>query len=120
MIKHKKPPVSQTPTFVAQVLTECYGHTGAAAAKLKMTPATVRNYIKRYPECKDAWEDAVKDIVVQAEENLYEFVLNGDRTATLFVLKTLARQKYSEQQPVAECGVEESIDFVVDAGTNNG
>lgn len=118
MSNAKKPPVSHPPAFVAQVLSECFGNTKAAAHKLKMTVPTVRNYIKKYPECKEAWEDAVSDIVGQAEQNLYEFVLEGDRTATLFVLKTLARQKYSEQQPNMENGTEEAIEFELDEGTN--
>lgn len=90
-----KPPVSHPPSFVAQIILECHGHTRLAAHKLKMTPATVRNYIKKYPECKDAWEEAVSDIVGQAEANLYEFVMDGDKPATFFVLKTLAKAKYN-------------------------
>jgi len=118
MSKMKKPPVSHTPTYVAQVITECFGHTRTAANKLKMSQGTVRNYINKYPECKEAWEDAVSDIVGQAEQNLYEFVVDGDRTATLFVLKTLARNKYSEQQTNMDNGTEEPIEFELDEGNN--
>lgn len=109
--KIRKPPVSHTPEFVAQVIVESYGNTGIAANKLKMTPATVRNYIKKYPVCKDAWEEAVSDIVGQAEQNLYELVMERDRQATFFVLKTLAKHKYSEGQ-VQQTAVEEPLEFV--------
>lgn len=116
--KVKKPPVSHTPEYVAQVLVECFGNTGAAAHKLKMTSATIRNYIKRYPVCKEAWEEAVSDIVGQAEQNLYEFVMERDKQATFFVLKTLAKQKYSESQPI-QTQPEEQLDFVL-KGADNG
>lgn len=112
-MKPRKPPVSHPPTFVAQIITECLGHTGNAAIKLKMTPASVRSYIHKYPVCKDAYEDALTDIVGHAEQNLYEFVLDGDRTATLFVLKTLARAKYSEQQQ-PQYDSPEPINFEID------
>ena len=114
--KIRKPPVSHTPEYVAQVIVESYGNTGIAANKLKMTPATVRNYIKKYPVCKDAWEEAVSDIVGQAEQNLYEFVMERDKAATFFVLKTLAKNKYSEGQ-VQQAVQEEPLEF---AEINNG
>lgn len=109
--KIKKPPVSHTPEYVAQVIVESFGNTAIAAQKLKMTTPTVRNYIRKYPVCKDAWEEAVADIVGQAEQNLYEFVMDGDRQATFFVLKTLAKNKYSEGQ-VQQTAVEEPLEFV--------
>lgn len=109
--KIRKPPVSHTPEYVAQVIVESYGNTGIAANKLKMTPATVRNYIKKYPVCKEAWEEAVSDIVGQAEQNLYEFVMERDKAATFFVLKTLAKNKYSEGQ-VQQAVQEEPLEFV--------
>lgn len=115
--KIKKPPVSHTPEFVAQVIVESFGNTGIAANKLKMTPATVRNYIKKYPVCKDAWEEAVSDIVGQAEQNLYEFVMERDKAATFFVLKTLARQKYAEGQ-VQVVQQEEPLEFVLKEESN--
>lgn len=114
----RKPPVSHTPEFVAQVIVEAYGNTGVAAKKLKMTPATVRNYIKKYPVCKDAWEEAISDIVGQAEQNLYEFVMERDKQATFFVLKTLAKQKYSEGQVGQTVQQEEPLEFVLKGDTN--
>lgn len=109
--KVRKPPVSHTPEYVAQVIAESYGNTGIAAHKLKMTVATVRNYIHKYPVCKDAWEEAIADIIGQAEQNLYEFVMERDKQATFFVLKTLAKNKYSEGQ-VQQNAVEEPLEFV--------
>lgn len=115
--KTRKPPVSHTPEYVAQVIVESYGNTVSAAHKLKMTAATVRNYIHKFPVCKDAWEEAVSDIVGQAEANLYEFVMERDKSATFFVLKTLARQKYSEEQQ--QTRQQESLEFVL-KGADNG
>lgn len=109
--KIRKPPVSHTPEYVAQVIVESFGDTGIAATKLKMTPATVRNYIKKYPVCKEAWQEAVSDIVGQAEQNLYEFVMERDKAATFFVLKTLGKHKYSEGQ-AQQVIQEEPLEFV--------
>lgn len=93
-LSFKKPPVSHPPSFVAQILAECHGHTGLAASKLKMSRETVRAYIRKYPECKEARDAGVGDIVTEAEYNLAEFIAEGDRQATFFVLKTLAKNKY--------------------------
>ena len=112
----KKPPVKQKPSFVAQVLMECGGVTKDAAKKLKMTEGTVRAYIRKYPSCKEAREDAMIDLKEIAGDTLINLVKYQDRQATFFVLSRF-RQKdgtWTARQDDGETGAgggEESIEM---------
>ena len=112
----KKPPVKQKPSFVAQVLMECGGVTKDAAKKLKMTESTVRAYIRKYPSCKEAREDAMIDLKEIAGDTLINRVKAQDRQATFFVLARF-RQKdgtWTARQDDGETGAggsEESIEM---------
>lgn len=89
----RKVPVRHPAKHVAQVICECGGITKDAAKKLKMTEQTVRAYIKRYPSCQEAREEALADLKSIATDNLIDLVKNQkDKAATLFVLSRY-RQK---------------------------
>jgi hypothetical protein len=114
--KPKKPPVSHKPSYVAQILFECRGVTGDAAHKLQMSVDTVRDYIRRYPACREAREDGIGALLTQAEDNLIEMVYSKDKAATFFVLKTLGKKRWSEQEKETT-EKEEDIEFELDDGS---
>lgn len=92
MKKSRKPPVTQKPSFVAQVLYECGGVTRDAAERLNMSEGTVREYVRKYPAVREARESAMDDLKDMATSNLIELVREKDKAATFFVLSRF-RQK---------------------------
>lgn len=108
--KLKKPPVSHKPSYVAQVLYECRGIVPMAAAKLMMDPQTVRKYINKYPQCKEARMEGIKTFQDIAENNLYDLLQAKDRTATLFVLKTIGADTWGEREAKSE-DIEEPLEL---------
>ena len=91
--KKKKIPVRHPAKHVAQVIVECGGITKDIASKLKVAEGTVRAYIKRYPSCREAREEALFDLKSIATDNLIDLVkVQKDKQATLFVLSRF-RQK---------------------------
>jgi hypothetical protein len=85
--KKRKPPVSHPVRHIAQVIFECGGITRDAARKLKMADSTVRAYIKKYPSCREAREEALIDLKSIATDNLIDLVKKDrDKQATFFVL----------------------------------
>lgn len=113
--KSRKPPVKHKPSHVAQVLYECGGITKDAAKKLKMTEQTVRAYIKRYPSCREAREEALVDLKGIATDTLISWVKKKDKQATFFVLSRF-RQKdgtWTSKQDESEAdAAEEPLEFV--------
>lgn len=86
------------PKQVAEALREANGLVTYAARRLGATRKTVYNYINEYPEVKEAHEDARDFILDRAESVLLGKVGQGDLTATIFLLKTLGKNRgYSER-----------------------
>lgn len=108
--KKRKPPVRVAASHVAQVILECGGITRDVARKLCVNENTVRAYIKRYPSCREAREDAISDLKSIATDTLLSLVRSKDRQATFFVLSRYrqgdgtwtARQEESQEESTEE------------------
>lgn len=116
MKKPRKPPVTHKPSYVAQVLYECRGITRDAADKLMISTTSVLNYIRNNPCCRDAREAGISDLLSVAEDNVMELVYNKDKAATFFVLKTLGKRRWNENEETGKEEKEEDLEFVVDEG----
>lgn len=113
-----KPPVKINEDDLCHALEVYGGNLRNVARKLKCSYSTVVKWVNTNPKAKEARLDSIVDIVEMAENNLYDMVEDGDRTATLFVLKTLARNKYGEQAN-QESVQEEPITYELDEGLDN-
>ena len=113
-----KPPVKINEDDLCHALEVYGGNLRNVARKLKCSYSTVVKWVNTNPKAKEARLDSIVDIVEMAEHNLYDMVEDGDRTATLFVLKTLARNKYGEQAN-QESVQEEPITYELDEGLDN-
>ena len=68
-------------------LTAANGFASTAARALECSGATVRSYIRRYPELQTVQEDATEKFLDLAESELMKKVEKGDFRAIAFVLK---------------------------------
>lgn len=83
---------------VAKALIEAKGFVSAAAKNLKCSDVTVRSYINRYQDCRDAVNSAREEMLDVAEGRLLQNINAGDTTAIIFFLKTQGRIRgYSER-----------------------
>lgn len=110
-----KPPVKINEDDLCHALEVYGGNLRNVARKLKCSYSTVVKWVNTNPKAKEARLDSIVDIVEMAESNLYDMVEDGDRTATLFVLKTLARNKYGEKVEDSS-QAEEPITYELDLG----
>jgi hypothetical protein len=74
---------------VANAILESEGIKSVAARKLKCNRRTIDEYIKRYPTCKTAYEDAFETTGDLCESALMKLVHKGNPSAIIFALKTL-------------------------------
>lgn len=101
---------------VSDAITKAQGYVSSAASILGCHVTTVYNYIERY--------DMVKQAVNETREKRHDFVENalmtqikeGNTTATIFYLKTQAKQRgYVERQEIDHSG---GLNIVMDWGDN--
>ena len=78
---------------VALQLFEAKGFISVAAKKLGCTQQTVRNWVDRSPLCKSALIDARTQMVDFAERSLFAQIQAQNTTATIFYLKTQAKDR---------------------------
>lgn len=81
------------PSTVAKALTASCGIVTHAAAALGVTVQTVRRYIREFPECKEAKYEAREQALDLAESNVFNGLESGDKTYTIFFLKTIGRER---------------------------
>ncbi len=82
---------------VSEALLKSDGNLTAAAAKLGVTRQAVYNYIKRY-ELQHVLDEAREKMVDEAVGQLHRLVRDGNLGATIFYLKTQAKNRnYSER-----------------------
>ena len=82
---------------VAEALLSCDGNLTAAAAKLGVVRKAVYDYIKRY-ELQHVLDEAREKMVDEAVGQLHRLVRDGNLGATIFYLKTQAKNRnYSER-----------------------
>lgn len=86
---------------VAAAITKSQGLMTVAARILRANPATVYDYINRYPICKQAQLDAREKMGDTAETKLFEAIKRGDFPAISLYLRTVHKQRgYVERQEV--------------------
>jgi hypothetical protein len=78
---------------VAQVLLETYGNVTAAASALGMRRESLHRRISRSKQLREAMEEGRAQLVGEAMSRLAQMVLQGDKTAIIFVLKTWGKSE---------------------------
>ena len=90
---------------VAEALVKARGLQTVAAQMLGCTWETVREYVKRYPECAEAINLANNALGDLAETKLVDNITNGDQRAIEFYLKTKQRDRgYTDKTQVELTG----------------
>lgn len=98
----KGPHPQYDPHKVAATLLESKGLVSFAAKKLRCTPATVYEYINKYPVCRQAKDDAREAMGDAAESKLFANINRGDSRSVEFYLKTIHKSRgYVERQELA-------------------
>lgn len=110
-----KPPIKINERELANALIDFGGNLRQCAQRLGCSYGTVVKWVNDNPLCKETRRDVACDLVTMAESNLWDFVEQGDRTATLYVLNNLAKHKYNTSLTEIESAVPESkIEFILD------
>ena len=86
-------PLAHRPAFVAEALRISAGIVAHAAETLRVTPQTVRRYIREYPECKEACIEAREMNCDLAETKLLQNIKDGKEASIFFYLKTQAKSR---------------------------
>lgn len=73
--------------MVTTALEQSRGNLSRAADALGVSRQTVYSYMARYPELKDLRLSSMEYVLDIAEDNLENFVLQGDQRATEFLLR---------------------------------
>ena len=90
---------------VAEALVKARGLQTVAAQMLGCEWKTVREYVKRYPECAEALELANTALGDLAETKLVDNISTGDQRAIEFYLKSKHKQRgYAEKTQVELTG----------------
>lgn len=93
------------PEIVAEALRQSGGIASAAAIKLGCSAVTVRNYISRHDEVRQAQKDTVESTLDLAETKLMKKISEGHMTALIFYLKTQGKHRgYVEGREVSGKG----------------
>lgn len=101
----------RTPQFreeqVIKALTESRGLIAPAAEALHCNRSTVRRYMERYPEVKEAQEEAVQASVDLAQSKLMVLIEREDWRAIRYMLSTLGKDRgFTERQEIVAVGDE--------------
>lgn len=88
------------PTEVIEAIKASkHGFETEVADLLLCSPRTVRNYINKYEEVKDAYIDRRERLIDHVESRLHSEIDKGNVTAIIFYLKTQAKDRgYVERQ----------------------
>jgi hypothetical protein len=76
-----------SPVKVASALLDCDGNVTATAKKLRCSPATVDNYVRRFPLVAEAKQQARERTLDIVENQLVEKAKSGESWAVCFFLK---------------------------------
>lgn len=76
-----------------RALVEARGLVTVAADRLQVTPWAVYKYMDNHPDVKRAQVEAQERLKDFAEAKLYQQISEGNTTATIFFLKTQARNR---------------------------
>lgn len=78
---------------VVEALIVSAGIVAHAAQKLRVTPQTVRRYIREFPECREAMHEAREMNCDLAETKLLQNIKAGKEASIFFYLKTIGKQR---------------------------
>lgn len=78
---------------IATALRFTYGRKSEAAAGLGVTPETMSNYMKRFPELHKVVDEAREAGIDYAESKLFEMIKEKVPAAVIFYLKTQAKTR---------------------------
>ena len=95
-----KIPVKVSDQEIVNAIYDNHGNLRIAAGKLKISYGTLLHRMKHCPEAKQAKLDAVADMIVIAEDNIYNELLNGNWQASKFVLERLNRDKWGNNPQI--------------------
>ena len=91
-----------TPEQMADALVRAQGFVSATADILGCSQQTVRNYIKKHEECKEAAEDSREKTLDYVESKLMALIKDKNISAVIFYLKTKGKERgYVERQEIA-------------------
>ena len=86
---------------ILQAIKDSQGLLTLAAKKAGVTPWTVWDYSRRYPEVRQAVDEAKESIVDFAEGKLFQLIREGNTAAIIFFLKTRAKDRgYIERSEI--------------------
>ena len=78
---------------IAVALRTCRGNLSAVARILGLRRQKLKERVDRTPDLVAVRMDELEALLDKAEENIYEAVYAGDYKATIFVLRTLGRDR---------------------------
>ena len=78
---------------IADALRKCCGNLSAVARTLGLKRRKLKERVDRTPDLVALRMDEIESLLDKAEENIYEAVYAGDYKATIFVLRTLGRDR---------------------------
>jgi hypothetical protein len=78
---------------VKRAIQQSYGMVYVAARILNCTPNTIYRFIRKYPSCAQAQEEARGTILDEAELQLMQQVRAGEQWAIKFILATQGRER---------------------------
>ena len=82
-----------TPAIVSEALLQSAGVVAHAADKLRVTPQTVRRYIRMFQECQEAKYEARESNCDLAETKLLQNIKAGKEASVFFYLKTMGKER---------------------------
>lgn len=91
-----------TPEQIIAALRAKRGMVYLAARALQCDAKTIYNAMKRHPEIREARDEQRGQMVDAAEASLHKLIIDGNVPATIFFLKTQARDRgYVEKTELA-------------------
>jgi hypothetical protein len=86
---------------VAEALRNAGGIFSGAAQQLNCAPNTIANYVRASASLRDLLEELQEQHLDLAETKLIKLILDGDKTAIIFYLKTKGKSRgYSDRTEV--------------------
>nr|BDD45303.1 hypothetical protein 23 [bacterium] len=83
---------------IEQALRDSAGLQYLAAEKLRCSPSTITNYVKKSKKLKQAADEAKESTLDMAEAQIITKIKEGDLTAIIFYLKTIGKERgYTER-----------------------
>lgn len=90
-----------TKQIVIDALTQYQGNVSDTAKSLDCSRQTVYNYIDRYDDVKQAFDDISEATIDKVESKMFDLIDEGNATLIIFYLKTKAKHRgYIERREV--------------------